>query len=163
MTEANVESLTEIVLDVIVKAKQRAIILSGWSGLGRTQMVDLLKDQVFVMDSVPHSWLFSKVKAVVHHGGTGTTAAVCRAGLPAVIVPFFADQLGWADRLHQLGVSPAPIPRQKLAVESLAAAIVITATDSSMRQAAVQLGMKMRTENGVEQAVSVIHQYLQSY
>lgn len=163
MTESNLEALTEIVLNAIVQAKQRAVILSGWSGLGKTHLTDLLKDQVFVIDSVPHRWLFSKVKAVVHHGGAGTTAAVCRAGLPSVVVPFFADQFGWGERLYQLGVSPAPIPKQTLAIAPLAAAISIAATDSSMQQAAAQLGAKIRTENGVEEAVSLIHQYLQRY
>ena len=163
MTASNSEALTEIVLNAIVESKQRAILLSGWSGLGKTHTADLLKDQVFVIDSVPHPWLFSKVKAVVHHGGAGTTAAVCRAGLPSVVVPFFADQFGWAERLCQLRVSPAPIPRQKLTVERLAAAMSIAATDSTMQQTAAQLGAKIRTENGVEKAVSVIHQHLQTH
>lgn len=77
--------------------------------------------------------------------------------------PSLRIKFGWAERLHQLGVSPAPIPRQKLAVEALAAAMLIAATDSSMRQAAAQLSVKIKAENGVEQAVSVIHQCLQSY
>lgn len=161
MIESSPERLTQIVLEAIAKAKQRAIILTGWGGLEKTD-ADPLKDQVFVIDAVPHSWLFSKVKAVVHHGGSGTTAAVCRAGLPSVVVPFFADQIGWGKRLHQLGVSPAPIPRQKLAVEPLAAAISMAATDSSMQQEAAQLGRRISSEKGVEQAVAVIHQYLQN-
>lgn len=161
MTEPNPETLTQIVLEAITQAKQRAIILSGWSGLGKTEIPDPLKDKIFVIDSVPHSWLFTKVKTVVHHGGSGTTAAVCRAGLPSVVVPFFADQLGWAKILHQLGVSPEPIPRKELAVEPLAAAITMATNHSLMQQKAAQLGMKMRSENGVEQAVSIISQLLQ--
>lgn len=160
MTDSSSEALTKIVFDAIAKVKQRAIILSGWGGLGKIEIAGHLKEQVFVIDSLPHSWLFSKVKAVVHHGGSGTTAAVCRAGLPSVVVPFFADQLGWAERLHQLGVSPKPIPRKQLAVESLAAAISIATSNSVMQQEAAQLGMKIRSENGVEQAVSIIHTML---
>lgn len=160
MTDSSSEALTKIVFDAIAKVKQRAIILSGWGGLGKIEIADHLQEQVFVIDSIPHSWLFSKVKAVVHHGGSGTTAAVCRAGLPSVVVPFFADQLGWAERSHQLGVSPKPIPRKQLAVESLAAAISIATSNSVMQQEAAQLGMKIRSENGVEQAVSIIHTML---
>ena len=160
MPDSSSEALSKIVLEAIALSKQRAVILSGWGGLGKIEIAEQLKKQVFVIDSVPHSWLFSKVKAVVHHGGSGTTAAVCRAGLPAVVVPYFGDQMGWGERLHQLGVSPKPIPRKQLTVESLAKAMSIAISDAVMQQKAVQLGLKISSENGVAQAVSIIHQYL---
>jgi sterol 3beta-glucosyltransferase len=159
MTDSSPE-LTNIVLEAIAGSKQRAIILSGWGGLGKIEPAHLLKQQVFVIDSVPHSWLFSRVKAVVHHGGAGTTAAVCRAGLPSVVVPYFADQKGWGERLYQLGVSPNPIPRKQLTVASLAEAIAIVTSDRAMQQKSAQLGLSIRSENGVEQAVATIEQYL---
>jgi hypothetical protein len=49
-----------------------------------------------------------------------------------------------------------------LAVEPLAAAIAL-ATNNSMQQKAAQLGTKIRSENGVEQTVAIIHQYLQNH
>ena len=169
MPDSNLEALSKLVLEALsakcnsegtAASKQRAIILSGWGGLGRIELAAQLKEQVFVIDAVPHRWLFSKVKAVVHHGGSGTTTAVCRAGLPSVVVPYFADQFGWGERLHQLGVSPKPIPRKQLTAESLENAIAIATSDSVMQQKAAQLGMSIRSENGVEQAVAIIHQYL---
>lgn len=162
MTDTSSETLTNIVLEAIAVSKQRAIILSGWGELGKIELAHPLKQQVFVIDSVPHSWLFSRVKAVVYHGGSGTTAAVCRAGLPSIVVPYFADQSGWGERLHQLGVSPKPIPRKQLSIASLAEEIAIVTSDLEMQQKAAQLGMKISSENGVEQAVSIIHQCLQS-
>lgn len=162
MTDSSSEALSKIVLEAISLSKQRAVILSGWGGLGKIEITDDLKEQIFVIDSVPHSWLFSRVKAVVHHGGSGTTAAVCLAGLPSVVVPYFADQIGWGERLHQLGVSPKPIPRKQLAVESLASAIAIATSDAVMQQKAAQLSLKISSENGIEQAVAIIHQYLQT-
>lgn len=163
MSDMNPEGLNNIVLEALRASKQRAIILSGWGGLGKIAIVEQLKEQVFVIDSVPHSWLFSKVKAVVYHGGSGTTAAVCRAGLPSVVVPYFADQLGWGERLHQLGVSPKPIPRKQLTIECLTAAITTVASNAVMQQEADQLGQRIRSENGVQQAVAIIHQYLQKH
>lgn len=163
MADSNSAALTNIVLEAIALSKQRAIILSGWGELGKTELAHQLKQQVFVIDSVPHSWLFSKVKAVVHHGGSGTTAAVCRAGLPSVVVPYFADQIGWGERLHQIGVSPKPILRKQLSSESLANAITIATSDRAMQQKSARLGLNMRSENGVDQAISIIEQYLQSY
>lgn len=162
MTDST-ETLSNIVLEAIAQSKQRAIILSGWGGLGKTELAHPLKQQIFVIDSVPHSWLFSKVKAVVHHGGAGTTAAVCRAGLPSIVVPYFADQNGWGNRLHQLGVSPKPIPRKQLTAESLANAIAIVISDRAMQQKSMQLGASIRNENGVDRAVAVIEQSLESH
>ena len=163
MIASSPETLTDTVLEAISRSKQRAIVLSGWGGLGKIELAHQLKQQVFVIDSVPHSWLFSQVKAVVHHGGAGTTAAVCRAGLPSVVVPYFADQNGWGDRLHQLGVSPKPIPKKQLTVELLANAIAIVTGDRAMQQKAAQLGLSISRENGVEQAVAIIEQCLQNY
>ena len=60
-----------------------------------------------MIKEVPHDWLFPQVSAVVHHGGASTTAAVLRAGIPSVTVPFFADQPVWGEKLTRLGVSPA--------------------------------------------------------
>lgn len=160
MTDST-ETVSNIVLEAIAVSKQRAVVLSGWGELGKTELAHPLKQQVFVIDSVPHSWLFSQVKAVVHHGGAGTTAAVCRAGLPLVIVPHFADQNGWGQRLHQLGVSPKPIPRKQLTVESLANAIAIVCSDQAIQQTSAQLGVSIRSENGVDQAVAIIEQSLQ--
>jgi sterol 3beta-glucosyltransferase len=113
-------------------------------------------DSVFVIDSVPHAWLFPRAAAVVHHGGAGTTAAGLRAGVPSVIVPFFGDQPFWGQRVAQLGVGPAPIPRRELTVERLAQAIHEAVTDPAMRQRAAHLGSNIRAEDGIARAVAVI-------
>ena len=35
-------------------------------------------------EPVPHSWLLPRCSAVLHHGGSGTTAACLRAGVTQV-------------------------------------------------------------------------------
>lgn len=50
--------------------------------------------------------------------------------------------------------------KQQLTAEWLASAMTIATHDSVMQQKAAQLGRKMSRENGVEQAVSLIHQSL---
>jgi sterol 3beta-glucosyltransferase len=88
MGSRNPEQTADLVLQAIARTGQRAILQSGWGGLSKTD----LPDNVFVVGSVPHSWLFSRVAAVVHHGGAGTTAAGLRAGVPNIVIPFFGDQ-----------------------------------------------------------------------
>jgi sterol 3beta-glucosyltransferase len=62
---------------------------------GGLTTIDATK-QVFVLDEVPHEWLFPQVAAVVHHGGAGTTATALRAGKPTIICPLLGDQAFWA-------------------------------------------------------------------
>ena len=92
----------------------------------------------------------------MHHGGAGTTAEGLRAGVPSVIVPFFGDQPFWGRRVAALGVGPNPIPRRKLTVDRLAAAIEEACSDGAMRERAAALGARIRTEDGVARAVEVI-------
>src|SRR5262249_49362938 len=51
---------------------------------------------MFAVRDVPHSWLFPKTAAIVHHGGAGTTGAALLAGKPSVIIPQAVDQPFWA-------------------------------------------------------------------
>jgi UDP:flavonoid glycosyltransferase YjiC (YdhE family) len=131
---------------------QRAILLSGWGGLRPED----LPDSVLVLDSVPHTWLFPRVAAVVHHGGAGTTAAGLRAGVPTIIIPFFGDQPFWGARIAELGVGPRPVPRKRLTAERLAQAIRDTVASEEMRQRASKLGESIRSEDGVATAVEII-------
>lgn len=152
MSSRKAEETAQLVLQALAKSGQRAILLTGWKGL----QVDALPDYVFALDSAPHEWLFSQVSAVVHHGGAGTTAAGLRAGVPSIVIPFFADQPFWGQRVADLGVGPAPIPRKKLTANLLAQAIHQAVQDAAMRQRAVALGEKIRAENGVARAVALI-------
>ena len=68
----------------------------------------------------PHDELFGRTRAVVHHGGAGTTGAAVRSGVPSVVVPHFADQFYWGSRLHALGVAARPVPRAFASAGSLA-------------------------------------------
>ncbi len=152
MSSRKPEETAELVIAALQLANQRAILLSGWSGLQKTD----LPDTVFMIDSVPHSWLFPMVAAVVHHGGAGTTAAGLRAGVPSVVVPFFGDQPFWGGRVASLGVGPTPVPRGKLTAERLASAIQEAVTNKAMRQRAAALGAKIQTEDGLARAVEIV-------
>ncbi|MEB4211825.1 glycosyltransferase [Mycobacterium sp. 94-17] len=50
---------------------------------------------------------FPACRAVVHHGGTGTTAAGLRAGVPTLILPTFGDQTLWGNQVKRLKVGSA--------------------------------------------------------
>jgi UDP:flavonoid glycosyltransferase YjiC (YdhE family) len=152
MSSTNPEETTNLILSALNKTKQRAIISSGWNGINGKA----LPSNVFMIDSVPFSWLFPKMAAVVHHGGAGTTHYGVRAGVPSIVVPFFADQPFWGRRIAELGVGPKPIPRKKITAKTLAKAIEVALTDSAIRDRAAELGQRVQKENGVELAVKII-------
>ncbi len=117
-------------------------------------------DNIFVINSAPHGWLFPRMSAVVHHGGAGTTAEGLRAGVPSVIVPFIVDQLFWGKRVEMLGVGTEPIPVKKLTAHKLAEAIQIATNDPIMKERSIKLGKAIRAEHGVDNAVKLIQHYL---
>jgi sterol 3beta-glucosyltransferase len=153
MGSRNPEQTADLVLKAIALTGQRAILQSGWGGLSKAD----LPDTVLMVDSIPHSWLFPRVAAVVHHGGAGTTAAGLRAGVPTIVIPFFGDQPFWGRRVAELGVGLAPISRQQLTAERLAEAIHQAVTDRLMRQRAAELGAKIQAEDGLANAVAIVH------
>jgi len=147
--------VTALVVEALERAGQRGVLHSGWDGLAELR----LPETIFPVDSIPHDWLFPRMAAIVHHGGAGTTAAALRAGRPAVVVPFFADQPFWARRVYELGVGPYPLPRARLTAARLADAITAAVYDPTMLERAVALGERLRAEDGVSEAVRVLMRY----
>lgn len=155
MAGRNPEQYAALVLEALAKSGQRGLLLTGWGGLRATSV----PDSVFVADSAPHSWLFPRMAAVVHHGGAGTTAEGLRAGVPSVVVPFIVDQFFWGARVKALGVGPDPLPSKKLTADNLAFAIRAATRDPGLKQRAKAIGVDIRREDGAGNAVKIVKQH----
>ena len=156
MSNREPEKITNIVLAALERTNQRGILATGWGGVSNAD----LPDSVLKIDSVPHDWLFPKCMAAIHHGGAGTTAAGLKAGVPTIIVPFFSDQPFWGQRVADLGIGIEPIEQKELTVDKLSTAIATVVSSHLIRDRATALGEQIRAENGVENAVMAIEQYL---
>lgn len=132
------------VLRALELTGQRAIIASGWGGISGLET----GEKLHVLDAVPHSWLFPKVAAVVHHGGSGTTHEVMRWGRPSVICPLFADQPFFGRRIFELGAGPEPISQKRLTADQLAKALE-AAQGEEMKRNAGLVAEQMQREDGV--------------
>jgi sterol 3beta-glucosyltransferase len=148
----------KIIAEALAITKQRAVVALGWSKLNYAEAIP---ENIFLIESIPHSWLFPKMKIVIHHGGAGTTAAGLTAGKPTIIIPHNADQPAWGLRVYELGVGAKPIKKTKLTVDKLAIAISF-ALQPNIIANAEKLGVELRKENGVEKAVDVINKYFEN-
>jgi UDP:flavonoid glycosyltransferase YjiC (YdhE family) len=82
---------------------ERALVCSAGTEFGDVRNSEHVK----VVAAMNYSAAFPACRAVVHHGGTGTTAAGMRAGVPALILSTDLDQTLWGRRVKQLKVGTA--------------------------------------------------------
>jgi sterol 3beta-glucosyltransferase len=142
------------VQEAIRLAKVRAVVVTGGGGIRQED----LGDEALHFDQVPFDWLLPQMDAVIHHGGLGTVAAALASGRPQVVCPFMTSQHFYADRLHSMGVSPAPIPQIKLSEKNLASAIQNALEVESFAERARTWGAKIRVEAGVSTAVKFLEE-----
>ncbi|CAI9295521.1 unnamed protein product [Lactuca saligna] len=149
------DGMTKIIVEALQITQQRGIINKGWGGLGNLAKS---KDFVYLLDNVPHDWLFLQCAAVVHHGGAGTTAAGLKAACPTTVVPFFGDQPFWGKQVHARGVGPPPIPVEDFSLKKLVSAIQFM-LKPAVKVAATELAKAMADEDGVKGAVDAFHKH----
>jgi sterol 3beta-glucosyltransferase len=152
MVSQHIEALMTMSIGALKKINQRGILGTGWAGITN----DDLPDTILKVESVPHSWLFPQMAAIVHHGGAGTTGAALRSGAPSLVVPFFGDQFMWGKRTAQLGVGPSPLPLKHFTPDNIALALHTMATYAPMRQRAAALGAHLQAEDGAQAAAQRI-------
>jgi UDP:flavonoid glycosyltransferase YjiC (YdhE family) len=85
------------------KLGERALIYSGANGSNHIPHPDHVK----LVGLVDYAAIFPACRAVVHHGGAGTTAAGLRAGMPTLILWAMPDQPLWAAAVKRLKVGSA--------------------------------------------------------
>lgn len=154
MASGDPAALQQLITAAIRKAGVRGIVAGGWSKIGESEANG---GDVFTLRQAPHSWLFPRIAGAVHHGGAGTTAASLRAGIPTFVISHISDQPFWGRRVWELGAGPKPIERPKLTVDNLAAGIRELATNAQMKANAAALGHKIRAEDGLTNALTVLN------
>ncbi|WAR52451.1 hypothetical protein PtB15_1B893 [Puccinia triticina] len=168
------EATTKVIIESVKTAGVYAIVSKGWSERlssgtagkkgkrantseeeGMAEEEDL--SMVYQIAAIPHDWLFPRIDAVCHHGGSGTTGASLRAGIPTIIKPFFGDQFFWAERVESLGIGAG---LRKLSVKTLASALTLATSDPTQISRARIVGQLIRNEDGAGKAVECIYRDL---
>lgn len=149
-------AVTSMVIEAARTLGCRLVLGAGWAGLGE----DVDSEAVFVLREAPYDWLFPRMAGLVHHGGSGTTGAALRSGVPSAIVPFLFDQSFWGRRVADLGVGPRPIPVGQLSTGRLKEALTVCLEDERVRSQAERLAAKLGREDGLSRAVRIVEQDL---
>jgi UDP:flavonoid glycosyltransferase YjiC (YdhE family) len=82
---------------------ERALVCAAGTDFGRVPHFEHVK----VVGTIDYASAFPACCAVVHHGGTGTTAAGLRAGVPTLILSTWLDQILWGEQVTRLKVGTA--------------------------------------------------------
>jgi UDP:flavonoid glycosyltransferase YjiC (YdhE family) len=142
MSGSGTDRVSRLIIEAVTATGLRCIVGAGWAGLGD----GVLPPSWRVVRDAPHALLFPRTAVVVHHGGSGTAAQALRAGVPQVILPLILDQFHHAHRLYVAGLTPRPVPMEKITAIELTQAIQATlALPSSYRQIA---SARLKASNG---------------
>lgn len=152
MAGTDPDRTARVVSEALQISQVRAVIAGGWGGIAP----DSLGADVLYLPEVRHDWLFARVDAIVHHGGSGTTGAALAAGQPQVVCPYIGDQLFFARRMHSLGVAPEPQYQRELDARPLAHAIRSVLDKPCYSHRAKTLEKVTANEDGVSTAVHIL-------
>lgn len=145
-----------LTIALLAEAARAASVRAVIQAPGSEQLGFTCSSQIHFVSSAPHSAIFPLCRAVVHHGGAGTSQAALRAGIPSVVVPHTAEQELWGRELQRIGAAPRPIPRKRATAERIADAISQTAQSGRMAANAKTVGARVAQEEGVATAVRLI-------
>lgn len=127
------------------RLKMRSVLLVGPNAEAR--LARLSSHDVFVAPYVPHSLIFPRASANIHHGGPGTIAQALRAGRVQLICPMFADQADNAECVVRLGVAKR-LDHKRFTVDRAAVALGELLSDKVAVSSAAALAVGVASEDG---------------
>lgn len=127
----------QIAADVAMELGHRAILL-----IAKNEPPKAPADRILSIDYAPLDVAIQGSAAVVHHGGIGCCAEVLRAGMPALVIPFGADQPDNAIRLGRLGTAMT-LKRNEISREALAAKLRALLADEAIKAKAKEIAARI--------------------
>jgi UDP:flavonoid glycosyltransferase YjiC (YdhE family) len=112
------EKISEVFYKTIEELNLPCIVNMSSGGLVKHHDFAEKRNFLFVTD-IPYDWLFKRIYAVIHHGGSGTTHMGIKHGLPTLIIPHILDQFMWNRLIFKKGFGPKGISINKVNVKKL--------------------------------------------
>lgn len=149
--------LQYMMLEALKETGIRAVIQAD--GIENTDKQN--SEQLFFVGNIPYSWIFQKVKAVVHHGGCTTNGLAIWAGCPALIIPLALDQFFYGRTIHEKGLGPEPLYiRKRLCTKQQLKEALLKLDSGIYKERAEELSERLRQEEGCRQAADRIEEYV---
>ncbi len=156
------ELLPTEAFEAILKAVRRSGVRAIVHSKPRAPFARSSETLLFV-ESLPYAAVFPRARAVLHHGGAGTTAEVCRAGVPSATLCYIdSDQAYWAAQIHGLGIAAEPLMLRELTVDALRERLTDALGNDDMRRRALALAPRFQHENGAHSIVSRLEAFERS-
>ena len=152
-------ALRNIIMDAVVALVDatkdvRFLLQEGWGGMfslgeGEEHAITShpYNERVLITGPAPHTWLFGQCRALVHHGGAGTTAEGLKAGKPTLVVPFFGDQFFWGQTVVEGSGAGKCVAYKSLTAAKLVGAVKRLLEPETERRA-MELGERIREQKG---------------
>lgn len=150
-------NISELVTDLAKQSNLRIIVVKGW-GFADTNKPDE-NSSIKVIDTAPFDKLLPLIRAVVHHGGVGTTAMCLKAGKPFWVCPVLyplGDQFFWGKISYQKGVALYPQRLAKMTKKIFVENIKELIENKRLYVKATEIAEKLSNENGIENAIKII-------
>jgi UDP:flavonoid glycosyltransferase YjiC (YdhE family) len=154
MTNPEPAAKPRVFFEILERNKIPAIIGIGSGGLRASDAFQ--SEHIYFVPRIPYEWIFSRVCAVIHHGGSGTTHMALRHACPSMAIPHVADQFSWASIIHEMGVGPKGIRIDRINVGELEPKILELMANGSYKVKAEQVADQMGQEHFRERICSSI-------
>ena len=126
---------------------------------GLVELTEFKTDKNFhFVQTIPYEWIFKKVYAVIHHGGSGTTHTALKYGCASLIIPHIIDQFGWNHLIQKRKLGPKGISINKLTLANVKGLIHALYHDVAYKKKAEELSTIMQNENMEESLLEFINE-----